>query len=352
MPLLLCDRNPVNLRGQAPALATVIGATRINGQAVRRGLLRFRGRSESAGTERNSGGSVNGGSTPIPSGPLQRQPANVRSLRANDPKAPRLNLDGARCAARATALRRQERKLALYRSLSVLLPVHNAQGTLEAVVTEMLDVLPDLTWQFNVLVIDDGSTDDTSEAAGELARSYPQVRVMRQHHRQGPAAAIKCGLPRGDGEIVLIRDEACDLALHELRKLWRLMNQFAGVLGRGEWAEAPRASTHRGTNWGRVRFGQHAGGTAAPAVQMLHRQVAERIYATSSGCDDLRAELTRQGYRWCEVELRRAESVAHGASKSFGQAEGSTARADEPAGTNTLKRPRYLDRLRSFARGE
>ncbi len=62
-------------------------------------------------------------------------------------------------------------------SLSVLLPVHNAQATLESDVATILDVLPELSRDFDVVIIDDASTDATWEIAEDLACRYPQITI-------------------------------------------------------------------------------------------------------------------------------------------------------------------------------
>ena len=58
-------------------------------------------------------------------------------------------------------------------SLSVLLPVKNAQATLAATVQEILDVAADLSEQFELLIIDDGSADATSEIATRIDAKLP-----------------------------------------------------------------------------------------------------------------------------------------------------------------------------------
>ena len=73
-----------------------------------------------------------------------------------------------------------ERTSPVPNSLSVLLPVKNAQATLAATVQEILDVAADLSEQFELLIIDDGSSDATSEIATELTQNYPQVRAVCQ----------------------------------------------------------------------------------------------------------------------------------------------------------------------------
>ncbi|MFZ5833448.1 MAG: glycosyltransferase family 2 protein [Planctomycetota bacterium] len=106
------------------------------------------------------------------------------------------------------------------RSLTVLLPVRDAQATLARNVAELLEVVPELTGQFELLIVDDGSTDATPEVAQDLGRYFPQVRLVRLEMPRGRDAAIRTGLERSSGEIVFVRDEAVELGEEELRNLW------------------------------------------------------------------------------------------------------------------------------------
>jgi glycosyltransferase involved in cell wall biosynthesis len=74
-------------------------------------------------------------------------------------------------------------------------------------VTEVLDVAADLTDRFELLIIDDGSADATSEVADELTRHYPQVRMLRHSKPQGRDAALRTGIAQSRGEVVLIRED-------------------------------------------------------------------------------------------------------------------------------------------------
>ena len=103
----------------------------------------------------------------------------------------------------------------MQRSLSVLLPVKNAQSTLNNAVHEILDVMTDSGDRFEVLIIDDGSTDATSEVAHELTRHYPQIRLLRHSTSRGREAAIHTGLERSQGDVVMLRDDESGFSVLE-----------------------------------------------------------------------------------------------------------------------------------------
>src|SRR5579863_2906229 len=85
--------------------------------------------------------------------------------------------------------------------LSVLIPAYNEERTLEHVIDAVLKVTEDL----EIVVIDDGSSDDTwqvmqSHVDGE------RVRSVRHEVNRGKGAAIRTGLNKARGQLVLIQD--------------------------------------------------------------------------------------------------------------------------------------------------
>jgi len=93
----------------------------------------------------------------------------------------------------------------LNRSLTFLLPVRDAQSTLAATVTQVLEMASDLNERFELLIIDDGSSDTTSEVAHELSRRYPQIRTLRHAKPLGEEAALRAGFAQSRGEVVFVR---------------------------------------------------------------------------------------------------------------------------------------------------
>jgi glycosyltransferase involved in cell wall biosynthesis len=123
---------------------------------------------------------------------------------------------------------------------SVLLPVYNAQGHLEALVGEVLEVLSELVGRFELAILDDGSTDDTAHVVHDLAARYPQIRVIRHPVRLGLAEAIQTGLDNTQGEIILVGDEDYCLDPDDLGTLWRLRDAQWRMKDRHDLAEAVR----------------------------------------------------------------------------------------------------------------
>ena len=69
----------------------------------------------------------------------------------------------------------------------------------------MLDVLPDIAARFELILVDDASTDRTEEVACELTRTYPQVRFVRHHDSRGNRATVQTGLEHATSETVLVQ---------------------------------------------------------------------------------------------------------------------------------------------------
>jgi glycosyltransferase involved in cell wall biosynthesis len=93
----------------------------------------------------------------------------------------------------------------LNRPLTVLLPVRDAQSTLAATVTQVLDMASDLSERFELLIIDDGSSDSTTEVARELSRRYPQIRTLHYAKPLGEEAALRAGFAQSGGDVVFVR---------------------------------------------------------------------------------------------------------------------------------------------------
>jgi hypothetical protein len=101
-------------------------------------------------------------------------------------------------------------------AVTIVLPVHNAERTLRPMITRILDLAAAPTRRLMVAIVDDGSTDETFEAACELARDYPQVRVFRQPYQQGLGPALEQVRLKLSVEEVIVHDGVGPIDLDEL----------------------------------------------------------------------------------------------------------------------------------------
>ncbi len=110
-------------------------------------------------------------------------------------------------------------------ALTLLLPVYNAQDCLTATVQRLLEVAAELTDKFQLVVVDDGSTDATSEVAAELATAYPQVTLVRHGRRRGHSAAIRSGLRHSTGTLVIVAERPSASSAEQVRRLYQAAMQ-------------------------------------------------------------------------------------------------------------------------------
>ncbi len=79
------------------------------------------------------------------------------------------------------------------RSISVLVPVLNEVSNVRPTVETLLKALSETADEYEVIVVDDGSTDGTREEAGRLASEYSNVRVLHEDRNRGIGHAYKRG---------------------------------------------------------------------------------------------------------------------------------------------------------------
>ncbi len=92
--------------------------------------------------------------------------------------------------------------------LTVLLPAYNEERAIQQVLEEIVETLSGEPIRYEILVVDDASTDRTAERAEQFARSCWQgpVRVVRCPENGGAGAARKVGIREARGEIVVMLD--------------------------------------------------------------------------------------------------------------------------------------------------
>lgn len=153
-------------------------------------------------------------------------------------------------------------------SLTVVLPVHNCERQLRSSVQDILDLAPLVSSPLDIVIVDDGSSDDTYETACELVRRYPQLQVFRQPMQRGLGPALELVRNRLAVDNVIVHDGVSAIDVNELQQvLQEMMSSEAEPTAADSRSSSGREST------GSRRFA---------AVRALHNRMEEAHRSAAS----------------------------------------------------------------------
>ena len=108
-------------------------------------------------------------------------------------------------------------------SLSVFFPAYNDSGTVASLVIRAVQTASRLTPDFEVIVVNDGSTDATAQILEELARVYPVLRVVHHPINRGYGGALRSGFAAATKEAIFYTDGDAQYDPAEMELLWQRM---------------------------------------------------------------------------------------------------------------------------------
>ncbi len=182
--------------------------------------------------------------------------------------------------------------------LSVVVPAYNEAGRIGPTVRRIADYLRETDRRAEILVVDDGSEDDTA-AACERSRE-PALRVLRLPVNRGKGAAVRAGLAASTGRRVLVSDADLSTPIEELARLEQAAEAAAIVFGSRALADS-RVERHQ------PRYREAMGKTFNLWIRLLgfrglHDTQCGFKLLDGEAARALAAELTVDGFAW-DVEL-------------------------------------------------
>lgn len=103
-------------------------------------------------------------------------------------------------------------------TLSIIIPCYNETATLAAVIARVL-AADTRGLEKDIVIIDDGSTDESVATAQAIAKNEPRIRVVLHGVNRGKGAAIRTGFAEALGEIVLVQDADLEYDPQDYAKL-------------------------------------------------------------------------------------------------------------------------------------
>ena len=108
-------------------------------------------------------------------------------------------------------------------SLSIVIPVYNSEQTLDELAMRLSRVLPSLSSRYEVVLVNDGSDDQSWPAICRLSRSFSWFRGINLMRNYGQHNALLCGIRAANHEIVVTMDD--DLQ-HPPEEIYKLLEQL------------------------------------------------------------------------------------------------------------------------------
>src|ERR1051325_8598779 len=117
------------------------------------------------------------------------------------------------------------------KSLSVVFPAYNEAANIRAVVEDAYRTLPKLAPIFEIIVVNDGSKDNTGEICDDLAEQFSNVRVVHHPRNRGYGAALKSGINLARYDLIFFTDADRQFDLNEVAGLLEQSDSYDIVAG-------------------------------------------------------------------------------------------------------------------------
>jgi dolichyl-phosphate beta-glucosyltransferase len=118
---------------------------------------------------------------------------------------------------------------------SIILPAYNEGVRIGATLDNLLAYIRQRNWDAEVIVVNDGSTDDTAKIVRERAQSNPALRLIENPGNRGKGYSVRHGMLQADGDIALFSDADLSSPIEEADKLFAAIADGADVAIGSRW---------------------------------------------------------------------------------------------------------------------
>jgi len=116
-------------------------------------------------------------------------------------------------------------------SLSMFFPAYNEEKNIKGLLDEALKVLPKLVRDFEIIVINDGSRDNTADIVKSYLKQDSRIRLVNHHVNRGYGAAVWSGFKAAKGNIISFSDSDRQFRLSELKQFLPKLKKYDVVVG-------------------------------------------------------------------------------------------------------------------------
>lgn len=129
--------------------------------------------------------------------------------------------------------------------LSIVIPAYNESARIEATLSRVMGCIAAQGWDAEVLVIDDGSKDDTLAILECWMDQHPNLHVIRNPGNRGKGYSVRNGLLQAAGDIVMFTDADLSAPMEEADRLLAAIAEGADVAIGSRWMDRTRQTIHQ-----------------------------------------------------------------------------------------------------------
>lgn len=131
-----------------------------------------------------------------------------------------------------------------YPQYSIVIPAYNERARIEDTLRSVIDCVRARNWSAEVVVVDDGSRDNTPELVRAFAAHAPEVRLLQNPGNRGKGYSVRNGLLHSLGEVVMFTDADLSAPMEEADGLFAAVAAGADIAIGSRWLDRSR-QTHR-----------------------------------------------------------------------------------------------------------
>jgi glycosyltransferase involved in cell wall biosynthesis len=124
--------------------------------------------------------------------------------------------------------------------LSVVIPAYNESARIEATLDRVMSCIEDEGWDAEVLVVDDGSRDQTAAIVQHWMNLFPRLHLVKNPGNRGKGYSVRNGLLQAAGDIVMFTDADLSAPMEEASRLMAAIDAGADVAIGSRWLERNR----------------------------------------------------------------------------------------------------------------
>ncbi len=129
-------------------------------------------------------------------------------------------------------------------SYSFIIPAYNESVRIRPTLHALLRHAQEQSWDVEILVVNDGSTDDTAQIVREYGRSHPQVLLVENPGNRGKGYSVRNGMLHARGDICLFTDADLSSPMTEAEKLFDAIAQGADIAIGSRWLRTELQTSH------------------------------------------------------------------------------------------------------------